>query len=509
MDYNGPVGRNPGTLKLSVLSASQITLNPASDLPLYRQLADSIRLSIERGLAQPGEKLPATRKLAGQLGLNRATVAAAYSLLEQSGLLQGHVGRGSFIAHPETTPSAAQLAWEGILPPLEPEGSPSQDIAISFASARPAEESFPLAEFRRLSKEVIDSPEAVDILQLGSAYGYPPLRRYLLERAGEAGIARASDDLLITNGCQQALDLLARLFAASGEKVLMEDPVYHGLPRVFHRAGASIIPVPIDDRGLDIDVLEILIRQHRPRLLVITPNFQNPTGVTLPLDQRRRVVELAQRFACILVENDVYGELRYEGRDLPSLKQLDESGNTILLRSYSKVSFPGLRVGWVLAPRPVVTHLVEAKQISDLHSDHLSQAVLLRFAESGELALHLQRTRLAGMERLHAVRHACARYLPPGAKFSKPEGGMNLWVELPPPLTAQALLTRVEELGVAFLPGSYFSAGPAHPRGLRISFGGLRPDQITHGIRLLGEAAHNALKTKISELNWEPAAALV
>jgi len=492
-----------------LLNLAQLALDPASELPIYRQLADSIRGLIGRGLIQPGERLPATRELAGQLGLNRTTVSAAYGLLEQSGLLQGHVGRGSFVARSDAGRITPTLDWDDILPALEAQIAPARNIEISFSNSRPSEHSFPLQEFRRLSREVIDSSDAAGILQLGSAYGYGPLRRYLLEQAAQAHIARPSDDLIITNGCQQALDLLARLFAASGQSVFMEDPVYHSLPRVFQRAGAAIVPVPVDDQGLDVDALESLLSQQRPRVLVVTPNFQNPTGGTLPLERRKRIVELAQRFGSVLIENDVYGELRYEGRDLPSLKQLDESGNTILLRSYSKVSFPGLRVGWVIAPRPVVAHLAEAKQLCDLHSDQLSQAVLLRFAESGELARHLQRTRRAGAERLRAALITCEQHLPEGATFTRPEGGMNLWIELPAPLSAQSLLPRVEERGITFLPGSYFSAGRLHPRGLRLSFGSLHPHQITAGIQVIGEVARAGIESEASQVNWQPAAALV
>lgn len=492
-----------------MILSSRISIDTSSELPIYRQLADSIRVSIEQGSLRPGERLPATRELAGQLGLNRATVSAAYSLLEHSGFLQGQVGRGSFVTRPEAEPAAAVLDWDLMLPPLEPDALPSEESLISFATSRPSQDAFPLAQFRRLSKEVIDSAEAPDILQLGSAFGYGPLRRYLLEQAVQERTARNTDDLIITNGCQQGLDLLARVIAGNGQKVVMEDPVYHGLPRVFQRAVASILPVPMDAHGIDVDALAALIQLHRPRVLIITPNFQNPTGATLSYERRKRIVELAQRFGFILVENDVYGELRYMGRDLPSLKQLDESGNTVLLRSYSKISFPGLRVGWVLAPRPLVARLVEAKQICDLHSDQLSQAVLLRFAESGELARHLERTRAAGRERLQTVADACEQHLPVGASFIKPEGGMNLWIELPAPLTAQAVLAQAEERGITFLPGSYFSAGRPHPRGLRISFGGLRPVDIDEGIRLLGEAARAALDAQAPKLNWEPAAALV
>ncbi|MGA8028658.1 MAG: PLP-dependent aminotransferase family protein [Bryobacteraceae bacterium] len=485
-------------------------LDPSSDVPLYRQLASSIIDLIERSVVKPGERLPATRELAGQLGLNRTTVSAAYAVLEESGLIEGHVGRGSFVVGKEGGMPAPARDWESILPPLEAAFSPStQKIEISFANSRPAEEAFPLREFRRLSKDVIDSPDAAEILQLGSPHGYAPLRRYLMEQAAERGIARFSDDLIITNGCQQALDLLARLFASSGESVVVEDPVYHGLLRVFSRAGANMIPVAIDHAGMDVESLEQVVQRERPRLLIVTPSFQNPTGATLPLERRRRIVDLAQRFGVVLVENDIYSELRYQAKPLPTLKELDETGNTILLRSYSKVAFPGLRVGWVIAPRAVVARLAEAKQTSDLHSDQLSQAVLLRFAESGELAHHLERTRRAGAERLEAVLSACSRYLPAGAKFTRPEGGMSLWIELPAPLKAETLLVRVQERGVSFLPGNYFSVKRAHWRGLRISFGGLSPEQITRGIQILGEEAKAELAAGVARVNLEPAAALV
>ena len=492
---------------------SQITLDPVADAPIYRQLADGIRSLVDSAIIQSGEKLPATRELAGLLGLNRTTVSAAYAVLEQAGILEGHVGRGSFIAKIAKANRAETTDWESLLPPLESVGPASPKVEISFASSRPAEQSFPLTQFRRLTKEVIDSAEATQILQLGSSHGYLPLRRFLLEQATAAGIARPTDDLIITNGCQQGLDLLARLFFSENRGgnsgVVLEDPVYHGLIRVFSRAGANILPIPVDASGLDPALLEETLQQYRPRLLVVTPSFQNPTGATLSLDRRKRIVELAQRYSVVLVENDIYSELRYQGPHLPTLKELDETGNTILLRSYSKVSFPGLRVGWVIAPQPVIARLAEAKQLSDLHSDQLSQAVLLRFAESGELERHLERARSEGAERLACVLESCARFLPAGSRFTRPTGGMSLWVELPAPLLADSLLRDAVARGVDFLPGRYFSARRSHTRGFRLSFGGLTPAEIVHGLEILGEAARAELASFANATPLEPVAALV
>ena len=523
---------------------SQIALDSAADKPIYKQLAEGIRSLVESGAIQSGERLPATRELAGHLGLNLTTVSAAYAVLEQSGLLEGHVGRGTFVARVNKLawqPSGARstpisnrranasalpgdylgaqresLDWDALLPSLENNGPTQPKIQTTFASSRPAQSAFPLAQFRRLTKEVIDSAEAIQILQLGSSHGYLPLRRFLFEQAAVTGIARPSDDLIITNGCQQALDLLARLFftpkdhqQGAQNSVLVEDPVYHGLIRVFSRTGANIIGIPVDASGVDPQLLEEAVQQHRPRLLALTPSFQNPTGATLSLERRKRIVELAQRYSVVLVENDIYSELRYHGTALPTLKELDESGNTILLRSYSKVSFPGLRVGWAIAPQPVIARLAEAKQLSDLHSDQLAQAVLLRFAQSGELEHHLARTRAAGAERLSCILDACTRFLPAGSRFTRPAGGMSLWVELPAPLLSDPLLRRTSERGVDFLPGHYFSARRTHARALRLSFGGLTPAEIARGIEILGESASAELAFCAKVAPLEPVAALV
>ena len=331
----------------------------------------------------------------------------------------------------------------------------------------------------------------------------------MLEEAEAAGIARSGDDLIVTNGCQQALDLIARLLTAHGETAVLEDPLYNGQLRVFVRAGARIVTVPVGPFGLDTDALDQVLDRERPRLLVVTPSFQNPTGATIPLAQRHKIVALAQKYGVVLVENDIYGELRYRGAPLPTLKQLDESGNTILLRSYSKVSFPGLRVGWAIAPRAVLARLAEAKQTTDLHSDQLSQAVLLRFAQSGELARHLELTRQAGADRLDAVLQLATQYLPAGTTFTRPEGGMNLWIVIPAPLVADDILNRVQERGVSFLPGRYFSANGGQARGLRISFGGLTPDQIIRGIQILGDTVAAQLAAVLNFAAYEPEAALV
>lgn len=414
-------------------------------------------------------------------------MSAAYEQLESEGLIKGHVGRGSYVSY-QTNPALDELGF------------------ISFASSRPAEGDFPLPAFQATCREVISSPTASAILQLGAPSGFAPLRHYLLNQARQEGTAGPGDDILITSGCQQALDLLQRVLAPSGTTVAIEDPVYHGQRNVFRRSDIRLVPVPVRDHGIDVDRLALSFAQERPARVLITPNFQNPTGTTLPQQAREAIVRLAAEFQVTIIENDIYGALRYTGESLPTLKQL---GGAVLIRSFSKIAFPGLRVGWILGPKALIAELTEARQWCDLHTDQLSQAVLLRFAESGRLAEHSSRGRSLGWERLQAALSACDRHLPAGSKFTRPEGGMSIWVRLPEPLDAVELLPRAQREGVSYVPGKHFAVGPHEAGTLRLSFGGLAPASIESGIARLGRVFQEEMERSQNMTRFDAASALV
>ncbi|MCX6591084.1 MAG: PLP-dependent aminotransferase family protein [Acidobacteria bacterium] len=415
-------------------------LDEQSETPLYRQLFDAIRVAIRDGVLPPGHRLPPTRELAGSLSLNRTTVSAAYELLDQAGLIRSHVGRGSFVAEPSSSP-------------------------ISFATSRPLDDLFPLDEFRATVREVMADASIAAILQLGAPHGYAPLRRYLG--------ANETEDVLVTNGCQQALDLIQRVLAPLGTAVMVEDPTYPGLKNVFERGGVRLIPLPRWEPGA--------------RLAIVTPNFQNPTGHTMSLSERHQLLRDAREQGVTLIEIDIYSALRYQGEALPSLAELDDTGSVLQIGSFSKVSFPGLRIGWVKGRRDLIARLAEAKQWTDLHTDQLSQAIVLRFAESGRLETHRQRVIATGQEQLAAVATALEREMPPGTTFTRPDGGMNLWVRLPAQLDAAALLPEAQRVGVNYLPARYFAVSRPEPGAFRLSFGGLTPERISAGVALLGE----------------------
>ncbi len=473
-------------------------LDPTSPIPIYRQLFSHFVREIETGRLREGERLPATRELAGQLALNRTTVSAAYELLESAGWISGEVGRGSFVRNR----LPAQTDWPRLLAPsLIPRNPALRQVEISFAHSRPSEDLFPVDAFRASTEAVLASPVLASILQLGAPAGYEPLRRHLLDQARVEGNANDSDDLLITNGCQQALDLLRRVLVRAGDTVALEDPVYPGIRNLFLQAGASLAGMQIDRDGIDAEAL----RNLHPKLAVVTPSFQNPTGATVSLDRRET---LAQIPGTIFIENDIYSALRYQGDDLPTLKHLNRSGRVVLLRSFSKVAFPGLRVGWVIGPRPLIQRLTEAKHLTDLHTDQFSQAVLLHFVQSGRLAEHQRNMLQSGRSRLAAALNALRRYMPVGTRWLEPKGGMNLWIELPDSLDAASLLDSAQAQGVAYLPGKSFSVLAEHRNALRLSFAGLAEAQITRGIEILGSIVSQELEAERSR-DREPVSAMV
>jgi 2-aminoadipate transaminase len=361
---------------------------------------------------------------------------------------------------------------------------------INFSSSRPSEKLFPIEEFRESCREVLESKSLRTLMQLGSPGGYEPLRSYLFERALHSGIARESDDILITNGCQQSLDLLRRALVRAGDKVAVEEPVYPGLKNLFLEAGAELTSFSRDSENIDLNSLQRAL-DAGPKALVVTPSFQNPTGATMSAADRAEICRTARAAAVPVIEIDIYTELAYSADNpLPRLKELD--ANVILLGSFSKVAFPGVRVGWIIAPRPVIARVTELKQLADLHTDHLSQAFLLRFAESGRLARHQDVVIAAAKEKLRALEQSCRRFLT-GCTYQVPSGGMNMWINLPGGLDAVALRGLAQHAGIDYLPGRYFSVSRPLDSGLRLSFAGLEPNEIRKGIEILGGLIQNAV----------------
>jgi DNA-binding transcriptional MocR family regulator len=356
---------------------------------------------------------------------------------------------------------------------------------ISFAGGLPAPELFDVAGLRAAYDHVL-AERGPQVLQYSTTEGDPKLRAAVAERFSARGLATTAADLIVTTGSQQGLGLLATALLEPGDVVLVEDPSYLAALQCFRFAGARVLPVPGDEHGVDPVALAELVRAERPKLLYLVPNFQNPTGRTLPAERRRAIAEVAEREGLWIVEDDPYGELRYSGEPQPWISALPAAADrTVLLGSFSKVLSPGMRLGWLRAPAELLRACVIAKQAADLHTSTVDQAAAARYLADNDLDAHLARTTGAYRERRDALLAGLAGALPEGSEWNRPDGGMFLWVRLPAGHDATELLRAAVAQDVAYVPGAPFFAGPADPRALRMSFTTHTPEEIGVGLRRL------------------------
>jgi 2-aminoadipate transaminase len=365
----------------------------------------------------------------------------------------------------------------------------SPDV-ISFAGGLPAPELFPVDALSLAAREVL-SEDGHAALQYGVTEGYPPLREWVCDTlARTAGFPAAPEQVLITSGSQQGLDLIAKVLIDPGDVVVVENPAYLGALQAFQSYEAHIVGVPGDDEGIRTDELaEVLESLPRPpKLLYLVPNFQNPTGTSLSAGRRARVVEIAAAHGVPIVEDDPYGRLRYSGPDLPPLASLPGAQSILYLGTASKILSPGLRIAWLVASdAELFERLVAAKQAVDLHTSSFAQRVACRyFTTPGALDLHVGRLRAAYVLRRTAMVQALERHLPAGCEWTRPDGGLFIWVRLPTGFDGYELLKSAAREKLAFVPGEPFWVGPPERNTLRLNFSNATAERIEEGVRRLG-----------------------
>jgi len=366
---------------------------------------------------------------------------------------------------------------------------------ISFAGGLPNPRYFPVQEIAQAASEVLSRPDDCG-LQYGPTEGYLPLRQYIAQRYRDRmGLAVAADEILITNGSQQGLDLVGKVFIDRAEVVAVEQPAYLGALQAFSVYEPQFYTVPLLDDGVDMDHLEHLLGTRRVRLFHTVINFQNPSGITYSPPTRRRLAEALGRTETVLVEDDPYGPLRFAGEPAPSMRTWLE-GQAVLLGSFSKIVAPGLRLGWVCAPRPIMDKLVIAKQASDLHSNFLCQRILYQYLMNHDLDEHIATITAAYQRQRDAMVQAIESHFPPEVTFTRPQGGMFLWATLPASLSALDLFERAAAQKVAFVPGTPFFLDNGGLHHLRLNFSNAPEDRIEEGIRRLGAIMKQMLVQK-------------
>jgi 2-aminoadipate transaminase len=359
---------------------------------------------------------------------------------------------------------------------------------ISFAGGLPAPELFPVRDFHDACCWVLEHyPEMA--LQYGATEGYPPLKDYLIETMRKYELPAVRDNVLFTNGSQQALDLLGRAFINQGDWIVTGRPTYLGAIQAWDLYAPRYLTVPLDDDGMRIDELErVLAENEGVKFIYVLPNFHNPAGTTLTLERRLRLVELAAAHGAFIVEDDPYGELRFEGQDVTPIFALHKE-NTIYLSTFSKTLAPGLRLGWIVAPEQVMHRLVQAKQGMDLHTSTLVQHLAYDICQRGLIRAHVRKIRHVYRQRRDAMLQAMEEHFPPGVQWTRPQGGLFLWVRMPECIDSERLLETAVEEKVAFVPGrAFYPGGNGGQCCMRLNFSFCCPETIEEGIRRLGRA---------------------
>jgi len=368
----------------------------------------------------------------------------------------------------------------------------SQPDVISFAGGLPNPSCFPEKEIALAAQRVFEE-DAKNVLQYAVSEGYHPLREYISERyRRKHGIDISPEEILIVNGSQQGLDLAAKLFLNKGDKVLLERPSYLGAIQAFSVYQPEFITIPLLEDGINIPSLEEALYKNEAKLFYTVPNFQNPTGISYSLEKKKKVAELLRNSNTFLIEDDPYGEIRFMGEYIPPIKKFNLE-QTILLGSFSKIISPGMRLGWVAAPKEIIEKMIVMKQAADLHSNFLSQRIIYRYLRDNSLDEHINRLKTAYAAQRNCMIEMIWDYFPKEISYTKPEGGMFIWLTLPEELDAFVLLEEAAKEKVVFVPGKTFYASPGGENTIRLNFSNSNAEQMEEGIRKLGTIFKRAI----------------
>ena len=469
-----------------------IALDPEAREPRFQQIVRAIMADIRRGRLRPGDRLPGSRTLADSLGLHRNTVLAAYRELAAEGWIEAGA-RSTRVAADLPTPPARAAAAKGGLgfdlgPGLpDPDFRPPREGLLDLAGGLPDPRLVPvdlLAQALRRALRTKPSP-----LPYGDSAGEPRLRRALASLLAEVrGLAIPPEQLLVTGGSQMGLDLLARTLLRPGDRVAVEDPGYPPARRTFAAAGATLVPLPVDAEGLSLEALEAALAEGPLRALYLTPHHQFPTTVTLTAPRRLRLLDLARRHRLAVIEDDYDFEFHFEGRPVLPLASGDPGGVVVYLGTLSKVLAPALRLGFVVAPRPLVEALAARRLLVDQHGNRAMERAVAELIEDGLLQRHARKVRRIYAERREVLVDLLGRRLGGALAFEPAPGGLSLWARTAPGIDAAAWAERTRARGVLVTAGKRFDLRGRNVPHLRVGFSALDPKELQDAVQRLGEA---------------------
>lgn len=511
-------------------------LQPGNDEPLYRLIADRIKGAIESGSIAPNEKLPTNREVASRLRVDRSTAARAYSELIKEGYLESFVGRGTYARLPgaivgkgsedkdggegsegfetivwnERFSRASQTVYEMFR--LERSFYDRQPGSISFAGGIPTDEFYPNEKFVQILQTIIDHERAAEFFEYSPAEGHPALRREVIAYLSRSGMDIADENLLIVSGSQQAIDVVSTVLIDPGDLIACEDPTYLWAICSFRSRQARCLPVSLDSEGLRLDVLETILKRQRPKLIYTIPDFQNPTGLTMSASRRAGLIELATQYQVPILEDSFVSDLRYQGDRIPSLRAMPGGKNIVIHQgTFSKALCPALRLGWLVAPPEVLSRLVIAKRASNLSTNSISQVILAEFLAKGFYEKHLQSVRATYKSRRDTMLASLQKELgnieePNGTRcditWSRPNGGMFIWLRLPEGYSSRELMTFARREGVTYAPGDLCFLSAQNTQFIRLCFIQTDEETIARGVKMLGRAIKTYIQQVISKSEY-------
>lgn len=457
-----------------------VAIDKKSSTPLFRQIADKIAELVAQGVLKPGDNIPPTRELAQKLEVNRSTVYRAYQELWAWGYVESRPGsystirkRKEIVADPEdrdptiidwqaccaTGPRELNTVYwrnEGLLERMRKRAEETGE-AVDFATLCPDSRLLPVDEYRKCINDVLVN-EGESLLQYGSPQGYEPLREFIASRMQLHSISVSKDDILITNGAQNGIELALRLLAGPEGKVMMEAPAYSRAMDVLRSYEMEMVPVPVKEDGMDLTTAEKMITKCRPSAIYTIPNFHNPTGITTDHHHREKLLSICEEHRLPLIEDGFEEEMKYFGKSILPIKSMDRKGVVIYIGTFSKVLFPGLRTGWIAADRECIKRLVSLQKTSFLSGNPLDQAALHRFCENGHYDLHIKRMHRVYRRRMTTVLKAMEELFPAGKlSWTRPVGGYTLWVKVSgSSVTEEELMMQLADSGVLVSPGSAY-----------------------------------------------------
>ena len=465
--------------------------------PIYRQLIRQIRMQIESEELALGTRLPASRDLAKELEVSRISVVNAYSELRSSGYLTAHAGRGTFVAHPNSPNGNGHTQSNHYIDNPAPNQSirdllklAQKPDVINFSHGAPPTEFFPVKRAQEAIQTVLER-DGAQALNYEDAEGYYPLRVAVRDYVSALGIECRPDNVLITGGAQQGIDLVTQALLSEGDILVTSEPTYIGVLDIARVRRIQVQGIPMDNEGIRLDILENFIHEHRPRLMYLMPSFHNPTAQVMSVHRRRQLLRLAYEYQIPILEDGVYQAFRFEGEDLPPLKALDEHGMVIHINAFTKMLLPGMRIGYLIANGTHYERITRIKQAADLSTSGLNQRTIHLMLQWGILAQQLEHNNRELRRRRDAAIDALEEFMPDEAGWNVPEGGLYIWLEIPKfgPTASQLFATAIQKK-VAFAIGNTFYTNGNGCYRIRINYSMQPPDLIREGFRRLGEAWH-------------------